>query len=178
METKEIWKDVKGYEGHYQVSNLGRVKSLNRFAKAKSNGTRFIKERILSPAKDGGGYYKVSLHKNTNRKTLKIHKLVAMAFLGHKPCGYNEVVDHIDNNKLNNRLDNLQLTTQRHNLSKDKKGGTSKYTGVYWYKARKKWRSSIRYNGKKESLGYFNDEIEASKAYQDRLKSIIGGYNG
>lgn len=176
METKEIWKDVPDYEGYYQVSNLGRVKSLERKVKAK--GERLVSEKILKPYYTGGGYDAVALNKNGIKKTSKIHKLVAIAFLGHKPSGYNEIVDHIDNNRLNNCVSNLQLTTQRHNLSKDKKGGTSKYTGVCWDKLVKKWKSTIRYNGKIEHLGYFNDEIEASKAYQDRLKSIIGGYNG
>jgi len=176
METKEIWKDIPNYEGYYQVSNFGRVKSLERKVNAK--GERLISEKILKPYYGGGGYDAVSLRKNGIKKTSKIHKLVAIAFLGHKPCGHNEVVDHIDNNRLNNRLDNLQLTTQRHNLSKDKKGGTSKYVGVTLYKPTGKYVSKIRINGKLKHLGYFTNELKAAEAYQDKLKSIIGGYNG
>lgn len=173
---KEIWKDIPNYEGYYQVSNIGRVKSLER--KVKGKGERLISEKILKPYYTGGGYDAVALMKNGIKKTSQIHKLVAIAFLGHKPCGHNQVVDHIDNNKLNNRLDNLQLTTQRHNLSKDRKGGTSKYTGVSWDRNANKWVAKIRLNGKNNHLGLFENEIEASKAYQDRLKIIIGGYNG
>lgn len=177
METKEIWKDVKGYEGLYQVSNLGRVKSLKRVVYKRNGTNQTLKEKILKNNYNGKGYYHVMLYKNTNKKTLKIHKLVAMAFLGHKPCGHNEVVDHIDNNQANNRLDNLQLTTVRHNASKDKKCGTSKYVGVCWDKSAKKWKSQILYNGKNKFLGNFNDEIKASEAYQNALKEI-GGCNG
>jgi ribosomal protein L15E len=72
-----------------------------------------------------------------------------MAFLNHTPCGYKIVVDHIDNNiKTDNRLENLQLITQRENVSKDIKNTSSKYIGVCWHKKAKKWRSSIQINGK------------------------------
>jgi len=116
----EIFKDIPGYEGIYQVSDLGRVKSL-----------KFNKEKILKPGVNNHGYYTVVLCKG-KRKTINVHQLVAMAFLNHEPCGYNGlIVDHKDNNPLNNRLSNLQLISQRENTSKDKKG-SSKYTGVSW----------------------------------------------
>ena len=161
---KEIYKNIKGYEGKYQVSNLGNVKSLNY--------NRSGKERILKPSKDGGGYYKVLLAKNGINKTSRIHQLVAIAFLNHKPDGYKIVVDHIDNNKLNNNTNNLQLISHRENLSKDKKGFSSKYTGVCWYKTSKKWLASITINGKQKHLGYFINELEASNKYQSILKTL------
>jgi hypothetical protein len=169
---EEIWKDIKGYEGLYRVSSLGKVKSIKRVVYRSDGTIQTLKERILSPGNDGRGYYKVLLYKNKKNKTFSVHKLVAMAFLGHKPCGYNEVVDHIDGNKLNNRLDNLQITTQRHNASKDKKGTSSIYTGVSWHKKINKWESRIYINGKKKYLGLFEKEIDAHKAYQKRLKEI------
>jgi hypothetical protein len=174
---KEIWKDIPNYEGYYQVSNLGSVKSLKRVI-CRSNGViQTFKERILKAAIGSREYLLVGLSKDGKTKTFQVHKLVAMAFLGHKPCGMKMVVDHIDNNQLNNRVDNLQLTTQRHNTSKDKSGGTSKYIGVYWCRLNKKWGATIRLNGKVNYLGYFNDEIKASEAYQNALKKF-GGYNG
>jgi hypothetical protein len=106
----EVWKDVPNYVGLYKVSNIGRVKSA-------ING--FI--RVLKPGVDGRGYYTVALTKSGKAKTFKVHQLVAMAFLNHVPCGYILVVDHIDNNKLNNNLENLQLITQSENCTKDKK---------------------------------------------------------
>ncbi len=158
---KEIYKDIEGYEGHYQVSNLGNVKSF------KNN-----KERILKPGIDTDGYKIVGLCKNGKQKTFKVHKLVAMTFLGHKRQGLNEVVDHIDNVKTNNRLDNLQLISHRENTSKDRKGGTSEYVGVCWDKSKNKWRSEIRIKGKSIFLGLFDDEYDAHLAYQKALKEI------
>ena len=156
----EIWKDVKDYEGLYQVSNLGRVKSI-----------QFVKERILKGTEDFYGYSVISLCKEGNQKTKTVHQLVAIAFLGHIPCGFNLVVDHINTIKTDNNLDNLQIITHRENCSKDKKG-SSKYTGVSWYKSSQKWRAEIKINGKGKYLGYFKTELEASEAYQKKLKTI------
>jgi hypothetical protein len=156
---KEEWKVVKGFED-YEVSNLGRVKSLKR-----------NKERILKFSLDNHGYYILSLYKENKAKTKQVSKLVAVAFLNHKPCGYNEIVDHIDNNPLNNNLENLQLITNRENLSKDKKG-FSKYIGVSFRKDTNKWQSRICINGKSNYLGVFNTELEASNAYQLKLKTL------
>ena len=100
-----------------------------------------------------------------------MHQIVAIAFLNHTPNGLKAVVDHIDNNPLNNELGNLQIITHRKNLSKDKKG-SSKYTGVCWYESRKKWIAGIRVNGKKKHLGYFTNEEEAAEAYQKALKEL------
>ena len=160
MNQKEIWRDVKDFEGLYQVSNFGRVKSL-----------LFKKEKVLKPHASKGHYYCVSLHKNKLSKTFKVHKLVAIAFINHEPNGYKTVVDHIDNNPLNNNVDNLQLISHRENCSKDKKG-TSKYTGVCFIESTKKWKSYININGNSKTLGYFNSEIEASNAYKQKIKQL------
>ena len=156
----ENWKDIEGYED-YQVSDMGRVKSLKRG-----------KERILKGVLDIYGYLIVTLCENNKRKTFKIHKLVAIEFLNHIPCGYKEVVDHIDNNPLNNKVDNLQLISARENNSKDKKGGSSKYVGVNWDKSKYKWKSCMIINNKKIHLGLFIDEEEAAEFYQLALKNI------
>lgn len=168
---KEIFKDIPGYEGIYQVSDLGRVKSLERKA-WNGNGYRLIKERILKPSSNkNNGYLYVVLRKEENPKTFSIHKLVAVVFLNHIPNGHNIVVDHKDNDKANNRKDNLQIITQRKNTSKDKKNKTSKYTGVSWHKRRKKWLTHIRINGKVKHLGYFTNEEDAVGAYQEKLNN-------
>ena len=158
----EIWKDVPGYEGYYQVSDLGNVKSI-----------KFNKEKILKPRIDSHGYLRVDLFYKGKRKTIKVHQLVAMAFLNHTPDGYNGlIVDHKDNDKLNNRLSNLQLISARENSSKDKKGFTSKYTGVCWSKASNKWLSKITVNGKSKHIGYFKCELAAAAEYQKKLAEI------
>lgn len=159
----EEWKTIKGFED-YQISNLGRVKSFKR-----------KKNNIMTPCLDGGGYYKVTLRKNNKAKTKKIHQLVAIAFLDHKPCGLVLVVDHINEVKADNRLENLQIVTNRFNLYKSyqKRGGcSSEYTGVCWDKTALKWKSSIKLNGKDKHLGYFTNELEASKAYQAALLTL------
>tara|TARA_R110002072_G_scaffold8144_1_gene42745 strand:- start:150 stop:620 length:471 start_codon:yes stop_codon:yes gene_type:complete len=155
----EEFRDIKDYEGSYQVSNLGRVKSL-----------KFNKERILRGGQGSGGYLTVALRKYCKAKTRTIHQLVAESFLGHTPCGHSVEVDHIDEDKLNNRLDNLQLLSSVEHRGK---GSSSEYTGVHWYKRTKKWMSQIDINGKNKNLGYFTCELEASKAYQKALNEII-----
>ena len=169
---EEIFKDIPNYEGLYQVSNLGNVKSLSRHYLKKGKYDSISKEKILKPSKDGSGYYQLKFFKNAKFKTMKIHQLVAMAFLNHKPNGHKIVVDHIDNDQLNNKLQNLQLISQRQNCSKDKKSGSSHFIGVSWSKKVKKWRSYISINKKLINLGLFSSEIKASEAYQNALKNL------
>lgn len=160
----EIWKDIPTYEGIYQVSNLGNVKSLNY------NHTK--KEMILNPSKGSTGYYQVGLCKNGKAKSLKVHQLVSMAFLEHTPCGYDLVVDHVNDDKLDNRVENLQIVTQRFNVFKTQVKYTSNYKGVSWYRYTQKWASKIRINGKGFHLGYFKCELAAHLAYQNKLKEL------
>ena len=95
-----------------------------------------------------------------------------MSFLGHNPCGFDTVVDHIDNNPMNNKLNNLQLISHRENCSKDRKQGASKYTGVSWFARDSKWRASISFKGSSVHLGYFKDELDAHYQYELALDLI------
>lgn len=171
----EVWKDIKGYEGKYQVSNLGRVKSLKRWVKRPTNGGYFIKERILKQSKGVGNYLIVGLSKNMKSKSHSVHKLVAEAFLGYED---NLVVDHINNISTDNRLSNLQYISHRENTSKDKIG-SSKYVGVTLSPDGKKWLSYISIKENKVYLGSFDDEYRASIAYQfalmqlDKIKNLM-----
>jgi hypothetical protein len=169
----EVWKDVPNYEGLYQVSNLGNVKSLERFAKHHHGDLRIVREKILSKNPVNRGYLSVKLSKNGKKKKGIIHQLVAMAFLGHVPNGNIMVVDHINNVNTDNRLENLQIITNRENTSKDRKGGTSQYIGVCWKKREKRWVSNISINKKLKNLGYFKNEIDAHNAYQKALKELL-----
>ena len=168
----EFWKDIKGYEGLYQVSNLGKVKSLPKKITYKDVRVYNYKEKLLKNCLDSYGYSVVTLVKNTNKYQIKVHQLVACTFLNHKRCGFEKVVDHKDNNKQNNTLSNLQIITHRKNLSKDKKSKTSKYTGVHKEKNGKKFRARIIIKNKNEHLGLFKDEYEAHLAYQKALKEL------
>ena len=161
--TKEIWKDVPGHEGRYQVSNKGRAKGLKGILSTYVGNTGYTKLKIYKPRQKG-----------VKRVTINIctHQLVAIAFLDDTPCGNKIVVDHIDSDKTNNNLNNLQLISQRENVSKDRKGGSSKYVGVHWSKNSKKWRAQISINGKSKRLGYFTNELEASEAYKKELNKI------
>ena len=167
----EIFKTIPNYES-YQVSNLGNVKSLSRIVKHYTGSDKVLKEKILKPGLDGTGYLTVLLTNNNGRTTFKVHQIIAMVFLNHIPDGtHNIVVDHINNIKTDNRLENLQLISHRKNNSKDKKG-TSKYTGVSWYKNYNKWKSTIYINDKVVHLGYFNTEEEAYEKYKEKLNEL------
>lgn len=112
---EEIWKPIKGYEGLYEISNFGNIKSLERKAKNRGKGKRFIRERILKPSIDRpNGYYQIKLSKNGKMKTFKIHKLVIEHFF--KKISKGLVVNHIDGNKLNNNINNLEICTQKDNI--------------------------------------------------------------
>lgn len=111
---EEIWKDIKGYEGLYQVSNLGRVKSLKRKVYAGRNRLRWQYERIMSNNKsNGNGYLIVSLNKESKDKNKYIHRLVAEAFIPN-PNNY-LYVNHKDENRKNNKVDNLEWCTALYN---------------------------------------------------------------
>jgi len=167
----EIWKDIKGYEEMYKVSNLGRVKSLSRIVNRKNNIKLTVKSKILKEVVSNTGYLVVNVYKNKIRKTRTIHQLVAEKFLDHTPCGYKLVVDHINNTKTDNRAVNLQIITNRQNCSRTIKG-SSVYTGVRWVNESKKWRASIVINKKKKNLGMFYDEYKAHLAYQKELLKL------
>lgn len=164
----EIWKDIPNYEGLYQASNFGRIKSL-----IKHNGTD---ERILKQCLCSKGYLYVGLSKNNSSRTIKVHVLIAMAFKGHRPDGtHRVVVDHKDNNKLNNRADNLNLISNRENASKDRKGGKSKYVGVHFNEKMGKWYAMITFNDRYVYLGSFELEIDTNNAYQKAKKEADEG---
>lgn len=108
---KEIWKDIKGFEGLYQASNLGRIKSLERI---DALGRR-VKERILKPSISHRGYFIVVLCKNSKLKAYRVHRLVWSAFNGQIP--ENMQVNHINEVKADNRLSNLNLMTAKENIN-------------------------------------------------------------
>lgn len=167
----EIFKDIPNYKGQYQISNFGRIKSLQRNF-IRKNGKRFtVKEKILKQTFDGKGYLTIKLYKRKKLKNIKVHVLLAIVFKNHQQTGTTKiVVDHIDNIKTNNFDWNLQLITHRENCTKDIKDKTSIYPGVSWSKNAEKWRASISINGKIKHLGLFKIEEKASEAYQKALK--------
>lgn len=110
----EIWKDVPGYAGIYQVSNLGRVKSLSRLVYRKNGQIAKIKGRILSHGTDRYGYHIVVLC-NGKKETKTVHRIVAMAFIEN---AYNlPEIDHKDGNRGNNKVENLRWVTRKENAN-------------------------------------------------------------
>lgn len=113
----ESWKSVVGYEGMYEVSNMGRVRSI------VVGGTGWKKPfSILKQARDGGGYHRVFLHKVGKKRANRVHRLVLTAFVGECPPNYE--TSHLDGNSGNNRVDNLEWATVRKNQAMRKKHGT------------------------------------------------------
>lgn len=110
---QEIWKDIEGYEGLYQVSNLGNVKSLDRFVPHKTFGKKFCGGTMMGTHMNNAGYVTVNLCKNNRQKSHDVHRLVAKAFVKGYAVGLE--VNHIDENKQNNQVCNLEWVTKSEN---------------------------------------------------------------
>ena len=108
---KELWKPVKGYETIYMISNKGRIKTVSRYiVYRKGTAAVFVKGRILNPVVNKRGYVHIRLN---DKKDYSIHRLVALAFIDN-PDNL-PTIDHIDGNKQNNRVDNLEWVTYKEN---------------------------------------------------------------
>lgn len=166
----EEWKPIQGYEGMYEVSSFGRVKSLDREINEFSGKVRFQKGRILTLGLNTRRYLFTALSKNGKIKSFTVHKLVAIAFLNHTPCGMKIVIDHLNSIKIDNFYKNLKETSQRDNTSRYKKSNINNLLGVSMRNG--KYSSAISFNGKTINLGVFDTAEEASEYYQNALKSI------
>ena len=156
----EIWKDIVGYERYYQVSNMGRIK--------RKKGYRCKKERILKPCDDGRGYLHLTLRTPEKKVTKTIHLFMKDTFFNTNKM----YMDHINGNTKDNRLENLRLCTQAQNLQNSikKKKGYSIYKGVCKRKDTGKWNAYICLNGRLKHLGFYKEEIEAARAYNEAAK--------
>lgn len=154
---QEIWKDINGYDGFYQVSNMGRVK---RVAKPNKSG-HIYKERILKNAKASElGYQHVHLSKNGVSKWEQVHRLVAEAFVDKKDgC---DIVNHLDNNPSNNRADNLEWTTYEGNMQHAARQGRMRHHPENLKKAQESRKTAVVAIKGNERI-YFNSQSEAAK---------------
>lgn len=151
----EIWKDIPNYEGLYQASNLGNIKSL--MFQSNIYNKKIPREKILKPKKDKSGCLRVELWKDGKHKTYLTYRLVALTFLG-KPEG-EMTVNHKDGNRLNNNIDNLEWCTRKENIQHGFR------TGLY------SCQKEIKIENTKDGgINYFRSLAEASK--------FIGKYKG
>lgn len=109
----EFWIPIKGYEGYYKISNMGRVLSERKFILRKNGTKQFAKEQIVKPKPINSGYDIIVLHKNGRQKKFLIHRLVAEHYINN-PFGY-DCVNHKDENKRNNRCENLEWCNRSYN---------------------------------------------------------------
>lgn len=173
----EKWIDIENYEGIYQISNYGRIKSLERIIPNKRTKPVKRSERILKPS-NSNGYLQVMLQKDNIKHTKKIHQLVGLHFL-EKP-NYECEINHKDDNRSNNYVDNLEWVTKRENCcyrSKNKNYSSS-YVGVMKDPERNKWKANIRINSKNIFLGRFETELEAYEArvQYEKDNNIVNKY--
>jgi hypothetical protein len=158
---EEIWIDVKDFEKNYQVSNFGRVKVKEKIILKSNNRIMTFPERIISQSTHYKNKYKsVHFTKDKIKKRFLVHRLVAFNFL--KTNIENAEVNHIDSDKSNNKLSNLELVTRGENQShlSKKKHSSSEYVGVCSIK-NKIWVSYINHKGKRFYLGRFKTQLEA-----------------
>jgi hypothetical protein len=159
----EIWRKIKNYEKSYMISNLGRVKSINRKVR---NGTsnRIIAERILKQEIIFNNYRRITLSENQKKERFQVHRLVALAFIPNpenKPF-----VNHKDYNKSNNCVDNLEWVTRRENqCHMGLKNGYP--VGVSFAKNMNRYQASIRVDNIKIHLGNFKNPDDAFNAYKN-----------
>lgn len=164
----EEWRDVVGYEGLYQVSNLGRVKSLTKLVRYKGKKPRVYYEKIIKNYKTSSGYRFVFLYRDTKSAQIYVHRLVAKAFLQNLDnlCDIN----HIDGCKTNNSVDNLEWCTRSENIKHAYDKGLR---NVYIDKAIKKIsKKVVQYSIDGNLVAEYPSAMEAAKQNKYNQSSI------
>ena len=163
----EIWKDIKGYEGHYQVSNLGRVKSLNREMVRIDGRRKVLNEMVKKTYINKDGYEYIRLSVNKKGKTFRVHQLVAFTFLDIKSeC----VIDHINGIKIDNKVENLRFVTQRTNLEFACNNLNDR--GITYNKKTNKYEARVYTGSKANYLGSSNDKEDLRLLISNFKKKI------
>jgi len=170
----EKWKPIVGYESMYKISTLGRIKALPKMVHTGGGGY-YLKSPMPIKLRYPGGnnYVGVGLHREGKSKTMRVHQIMGITFLGYTP-NRKTVIHHVDEVKFNNRLSNLEVRTQRYNASFGKFHirKSSEFIGVSYNKKSRVFKSSIIYEGVKYYLGSSTLESYCSKIYQDAVSAI------
>ena len=179
----EEWRPVVGYEGLYEVSSYGRVRSLDWFIVDSLGYKRLHKGKVLSPAKDKNGYLKVNLHCNGKHNIIRVHRLVAQAFIPN-PDNLPQV-NHKDENPSNDNVDNLEWCDQKYNINFGTARIRGKETAIkngYWTglskdEYRKKWyqenTDKLKEYRKKWYQEHKNEYNEKQREYYQKNKDRI-----
>jgi hypothetical protein len=170
----EEWKSIPGYEGKYEVSSSGSVRSVGRYIDAPNGRTRWLPQRILTASvQKKWGYCMVYLYNEGKAKAHLVHKLVALLFLD---IPWSTDIDHIDRDKSNNACSNLRSTTQQlNNMNQGpQKNNSCGLKGVHWRRDMGVWRASIRVNRKLYHLGHFQTKEKAALAYNEAALHYFG----
>ena len=157
----EIWKDIEGFEGLYQVSNLGRVKCVEHKCPGR-HGLRTVKEHLMTQVKGSKGYLYVSLSNMDRGRTFTVHRLVAKAFIPNPdnlPC-----VNHKDEDKFNNNVSNLEWCTAKQNINYSRKAGRIRnWTAGKFGKENKQSRLLLMYDLQGNYIRSFYGAREAAE---------------
>lgn len=188
MLNTEVWKNVEDLP--YEVSSLGNVR------RSFDSKYKYSRGGNISPYTNRTGYLAVNLYIHSKVHKFLVHRLVALAFIPNTAPEEYTVINHLDGNRLNNDISNLEWCTQSQNMkhawdsglvknrhanaSNKRKGSSSIYKGVSWSSSRNRWCVCVGYKGKTHSGGRFNCELEAAKAYDlliTKLGILAQGYS-
>lgn len=163
----EIWKEVKGFEGIYEVSNAGKVRCIERTVIRRNGRPLRIKGGEMYIGEDRYGYQIVNFNVNKKRYVKKVHRLVYESHIGY--VNPYMVIDHIDNNRKNNNVNNLQQITGRINTSKDRVKILNLPTGVFKNSSGTGYKAIIQIDNKTNYIGTYKTIKEADEAYKSVL---------
>jgi hypothetical protein len=170
----EIWKDIPNFEGLYQVSNIGRVKSVDRIRNQSNGKKRFFPEKIIKPFIDDSGYPRICIYtKDATPTKQKVHRLVAMAFIpnpDNKPC-----VGHLDNDRMNPKVENLVWCTVKENAQHCIKSGRQHKLSAEAHPSSKPVIAINKITGQRTKFGSQKHAAKMLGLHQTHVNGVITG---
>ena len=172
----EEWRPIVGYEGLYEVSSYGRVRSLDKYVKSKSKSYRLHKGKVLISEKNTRGYLSVVLSYNGKHKAITVHRLVAQAFIPN-PNNLPEI-NHKDEDKTNNNVENLEWCDHKYNVNYGTRNIRAKETAIkngYWTGLSRKESMKKYYQENKDKIKEYRKEYSHKynqKYYQENKDRI------